>query len=388
MFSRRLPTDVTVNALSERLASLRAAGTRYVDLTESNPTRAGFDYPANLLAPLANDQGLTYEPHPLGMPGAREAVARECDRRGAAVDASQVVLSASSSESYAWLFKLLCNPGDQVLVPRPSYPLFEHLTRLEGVEAAAYDLEYDGRWTIDFDTLERAITPHCRAVLVVSPNNPTGSWVSRSERNRLERVCRERQLALIADEVFVDYPLDACADRITDLASDADVLTFTLGGLSKSAALPQLKLGWIIVGGPVAARERALELLELIADTYLSVSSPVQIAAADLLTRGAAVRAQIQERVRANLESLKAEAARHPACQLLTTEGGWNAVVRVPALRTEERLVLGLLEDERILVHPGYFFDFAHEAFVILSLLPSPGVFQTAAARVLRYTTV
>jgi aspartate/methionine/tyrosine aminotransferase len=284
---------------------------------------------------------------------------------------------------YAWLFKLLCDAGESVLVPRPSYPLFEHLTRLEGVRAESYRVEYHGRWEIDVESVAAA-PAGTRAVLLVSPNNPTGSFVSARELEALVRICRDRDWALIVDEVFADYVLDA-VNPVTDIAARADVLTFSMGGASKSLGLPQVKLGWTLVGGPAADRATALEGLELIADTFLSVSTPVQVAAADLLERGAAVRAAIQTRIRANLAAARQIAARHPSCDLLPVEGGWSAVVRVPATKPEEHLVLDLLSRERVLVHPGYFFDFEHEAFLIVSLLVPEMDFADAFVRTLRF---
>jgi alanine-synthesizing transaminase len=382
MFSDRLPPYGETNRLTHALAALRARGAEVADLTQSNPTTADLPYPEDLLSPLASPRGLRYEPHPLGLRQAREAVAADQERRGASVDPAHVVLTASTSEAYTWLFKLLCDPGQCVLVPRPSYPLFEHLTRLEGVRAEPYDLEYHGRWEIDFALLDQA-PPEARAVLVVSPNNPTGSCVSPREVERLSAWCRERGAALVVDEVFADYPLDV-PRPLTDIAARSDVLAFTLGGLSKSAGLPQLKLGWMVVGGPAAERDRAIAALELIADSFLSVGTPVQAAAAELLVRTAPVRAAIQTRVRRNLAAARAAAAAVPACELLAADAGWCAVLRIPATRSEEQFVLDLLERERILVHPGYFFDFRSEAFIVVSLLTPEPVFDEAFPRVLR----
>src|SRR4051812_47752286 len=330
-FSRRLPPYGEINALTRRLEALRAAGTAYIDLTESNPTRVELPYPPDLLQPLADPRALTYEPSPLGQTAARAAIAADCARRGAAVDPGQIVLSASSSEAYSWLFKLLCDPGDTVLVPRPSYPLFEHLTRLESVEPVPYALEYHGRWQIDFEAIAGA-PPRTRAVLVVSPNNPTGSYVTAAEVERLTAICRQRGWALVIDEVFADYALDAEAP-VTDIAAQGDVLSFSLGGASKALGLPQVKLGWIVVGGPAAERSAALAALEVIADTFLSVSTPVQVAAPALLRDGAPIRAAIHDRVRTNLSQARALARACPACDVLRAEGGWSAVVRVPATR-------------------------------------------------------
>jgi alanine-synthesizing transaminase len=382
MFSARLPPHAETNRLTLALAALRERGEPIIDLTESNPTKAGLPYPADLLAPLADARALRYEPHPLGLASARAAVAADHARRGVTIDPAHVVLTASTSEAYTWLFKLLCDPGASVLVPRPSYPLFEHLTRLEGVRAEPYDLEYQGRWEIDFGSLWHA-PADARAVLVVSPNNPTGSYVSAHEFDRLQAFCRDRGCALVADEVFADFPLEA-DNAITDLAARADVLAFTLGGLSKSAGLPQLKLGWMVSGGPAARREQAMAGIELIADSFLSVSTPVQIAAPELLARAAPVRAAIHARVRRNLDLARCAAAQVPACEVLRAEGGWCAVVRIPALRTEEEFTIHLLESEGILVHPGYFFDFPAEAFIVVSLLPAEDVFGHAFPRVLR----
>jgi alanine-synthesizing transaminase len=381
--SNRLPPRTDENALSRALTALRRDGVEIVDLTESNPTRAGFDYPPDLLQPLADPRALAYDPHPFGLRSAREAVADDCARRGAAVSADAVVLSASTSESYTWLFKLLCNPGEAVLVPQPSYPLFEHLTRLEGLRVATYDLHYHGRWEIDVSSAVAA-PESTRALLVVSPNNPTGSFINQRELDELTALCRQRGWALIVDEVFADYALEERAP-LTDIASRAGVLSFTLGGASKSLGLPQVKLGWTIVGGPPAERDAALAGLELVADTFLSVGTPVQVAAPELLRRGALIRDAIHARTARNLRRARDIAARYPACELLRVDGGWCAPVRVPATRGEEALVLDLLARERILVHPGYFFDFPHEAFLVVSLLPEENIFAEAFDRTLRF---
>ena len=385
MLSRRLPAHADLNALTRALAQRRAEGRPVIDLTGTNPTRAGFSYPANLLADLASAAALSYDPQALGMPAAREAVARDHARRGAAIDPDRVVLTASTSEAYTWLFKLLCDAGDAVLVPRPSYPLFDHLTQLEGVRTFPFNLEYHGRWEIDFATMQSA-PEEARAVIIVSPNNPTGSYITARELERVLALCRDRGWALIVDEVFADYPLDANAP-LTDIAARADVPAFTLGGLSKTAGLPQLKLGWIVAGGPSEACTAALAGIELIADSFLSVSTPVQVAAAQLLERGAAIRTQIHERVRANLGELRRTAQSFPACEVLRVEGGWSAVIRVPAMLTEEQLILELLNREGILAHPGYFFDFPREAFLVVSLLPPLDVFHDATARLLRFAS-
>jgi aspartate/methionine/tyrosine aminotransferase len=302
-----------------------------------------------------------------------------------AVDPECIVLSASTSEAYSWLFKLLCNPGESVLVPQPSYPLFEHLTRLESVRTVPYRLEYHGRWEIDVEGITSA-PDDVRAVLLVSPNNPTGSYVTTREAETLAAICRERGWAIVADEVFAEYALDAQSPA-TEIALRAKVLSFTLGGASKALGLPQMKLAWTIVHGPVKERIDALSRLELIADTFLSVNTPVQVAASDLFRRAAAIRHAIQARVSRNLATARDVKRGYPACDVLPVEGGWSAVVRVPATRSEEALTLGLLQHEHVLVHPGFFFDFPHEAFVVVSLLPAEEMFGEAFERVLRFAS-
>ena len=385
--SRRLPPHAQPNAITLRLEAIRAAGATIIDLTESNPTQVGLHYPEGLLAPLSAAGAETYAPEPLGLPSARDAVAADGSRRGVTVVPARVVLSASSSESYSWLFKLLCDPGDRVLVPRPSYPLFEHLARLEAVEVDTYALDYHARWEVDLHSVERGIAAATRVVIAVSPNNPTGSYLSAAEADSLIALTAKHGVALVVDEVFADYALERGAVSVTDVACLAGgrsgALVATLGGLSKSAGLPQLKLGWMVLGGDTVRVAEALAGLELIADSYLSVSTPVQVAAPALLVAGADMRRQIQERTAANLTTLRAVAGRHPACDVLPVEGGWSAVVRVPATRSEEQLVLHLLEQEHVLVHPGYFFDFPSEAYLVVSLLPPPAVFGDAIERVL-----
>jgi alanine-synthesizing transaminase len=382
MISSRLPASLELNAVSRALDAKRRSGTPVLDLTETNPTSAGFTYPKDLLEPLADPRALTYDPQPLGLWAARAAVAADFRRRGIAISADRVALTSSTSEAYALLFKLLCDAGDAVLVPLPSYPLFEHLTQLECVQPIPYALEYHGSWRIDIESVRRAATARVRAILVVSPNNPTGSFLHRDDLAELSELAATNGWAIIGDEVFADYPLDP-APSATHVLARADVLSFSLGGLSKSAGLPQLKLGWIGFGGPSAKVDEALAAYELIADTYLSVSTPVQAAAAELLAGGAAIRAQILARVRRNLESLRSLASHHPSLDVLRVEGGWSAVVQVPQLRAEESLVLDLLEKDNVLVHPGYFFDFSREAFIVLSLLVDPAAFDQAIARVM-----
>lgn len=382
MKSSRLPDSLQPNALSIAVDDKRRRNAAFVDLTESNPTRVGLSYPDDLFEALASAKGLGYDPLPLGLWSARAAVASDFRRRGIVLSADRVAVTASTSEAYALLFKLLCDPGDAVLVPRPSYPLFEHLTRLEGVTALTYGLEYHGSWRIDVESITRAATERVRALLVVSPNNPTGSFLHHDDLAALSKLCAANGWALIGDEVFADYPVDPSGHAVSVL-TQKEVLTFGLGGLSKSAGLPQVKFGWIGVGGPPLMVDEALAGYAMVADTYLSVSTPVQLAAPSLIERGAAIRQQIKTRVAANLASLRAKAAAFPSISVLPVEGGWSVVVQVPAVRSEEALALELLEKDDVLVHPGYFFDFATEAFIVLSLLVEPPMFDAAIARVL-----
>jgi alanine-synthesizing transaminase len=382
MTSARLPADLSVNATTRTLDSLRQRGVPIADLTETNPTRVGLVYPPDLLTPLASPHALSYDPDPLGMRSARAAVSADFARRGLRVPEDRVALTASSSEAYALLFKLLCDPGDAILVPQPSYPLFEHLTALESVVARRYRLAYHGSWRIDVDHLRDAVDSRTRALLIVSPNNPTGSFLHTDDLVAVAELCGKRDLMLIGDEVFTDYRLDD-APHATSVLAAPDVISCSLGGLSKSVGLPQLKLGWIGFAGPADRLQDAMRIYELIADTYLSVSTPVQSALPELLDRGAAIRRQIQDRVARNLRALRAAAAVVPPITVLNVEGGWSAVLQVPSFRSEERLVLDLLIDDQVLVHPGFFFDFAREAYLVVSLLIEPEVFDGAVARVL-----
>ncbi len=377
MFSSRLRQAAGRNRLAVALERRRAAGLPIADLTLSNPTRAGFEYPSGFLAPMAREQSLRYDPEPFGLLSARQAVCDDLGRRGLSLPANRIILTASTSEAYSLLFKLLCDPGDTVLAPRPSYPLIEHLTDLDGVSLEHYRLEFHGRWELDLGGLrEKAGLERVRAIIMISPNNPTGSVVTDGELDAMAALARERDLALISDEVFADYPISR-----TEPASalrQQTALTFALGGLSKSIGLPQVKLGWMAVGGPQALVTDALERLDTICDAYLSVSTPVQLAVADLLHAGGAIRTQIQQRVRGNWARLAALASASPACAVLPVEAGWYAVVQVPALESEDAIVLDLLEETGVLVHPGYFFDFEREAFLVVSLLPEPQVFAAA----------
>ena len=382
MFSARTGWDLTPNRLTSLLEARRRRGQPVLDLTETNPTRVGIACPPDLLAPLADPRALRYEPSPRGLAAARWAVAEDHARRGVPVDPDRIFLTASTSEAYAWLFKLLCDPGDAVLVPRPSYPLFSYLARLESVDVHPYALSYDGEWHLSVDAVREALTARTRAVVVVSPNNPTGSYLKRTEADVLLALCAERNLAVVSDEVFADYAFAPDPRRVASLAGDGAALAFSLGGLSKSCGLPQLKLAWIAVSGPEKWRARAIERLEVVADTYLSVSTPVQRAAGALLARRPELQRPIAERVDANRDALRRRAGAGSPATILHAEGGWSAVLQVPATNSEDDLVARLLQEHGVLVHPGYFFDFPREAFLVLSLLPPPESFADAVDRV------
>ena len=376
-FSRRVPRDLRPNRIA---GALTQSGPPPFDLTVSNPTACGIVYPRRLLAALADPAALCYRPDPRGLREARAAVAGEYRRHGVALDPERIVLTASTSEAYSFLFKLLCEPGERVLTPLPSYPLFEHLARVEGVGARPYHLDPEAGWRLDLDEIAGAGN-EVRAVVVVHPNNPTGSYVTAADAAALAGLCRQRGWALIADEVFLDYPLDG--GGAPSFAARADALTFTLGGLSKSVGLPQLKLAWIAVSGPPNEVGAALERLEFIADTFLSVGTPIQIALPDLLGAGGEIRAAIAARCRANLAALRAIAHAYPEVTVLPADGGWSAVLRVPAVIGEEELVLMLLERDGVAVQPGFFFDFPRDGTVVASLLPPPETFRGGVDRLL-----
>ncbi len=375
-FSTRVPGRLRANRISE--ARHRLAG-EFVDLTVSNPTTCGFTCTPELLAALADPAGASYHPAPRGLPTARMAICNLVGSQGATVDPTQIVLTASTSEAYAFLFKLLCNSGEAVLVPAPSYPLLEHLARLEGVRAVTYHLREEGGWSLDIDELSSAPAA-VRAVVVVHPNNPTGSLIGPSDAQALEELCAARGWALIADEVFFPFPLEA-EGRPISFSGRTNVLTFTLGGLSKFAALPQLKAAWIVVSGPARVRQAALAKLEFIADAFLSVATPVQQALPQLLRYGCQVSQQICARCRHNLSILRNCLSVLPALSVPPVEGGWSALVRIPNLDSEEERVLNLLEEFGVAVHPGYFFDFPRDGYLVLSLLPPRDTFKAGLAR-------
>jgi len=374
VFSSRFRWSFEPNRLSRALEEKRRRGESILDLTQSNPTQAGLAYPNEILEAFADERLLRYEPTPAGLREAREAVARYYERRGIAVQPDRILLTASTSEGYAYLFKLLTDPGDHVLIPHPSYPLFEFLAAMESIEVRPYPLVYHGGWSMDLDALSMAITPKTRAIVLVNPNNPTGSYLKRHELQELLRLCAAHQLALISDEVFSDYAFGPDLERVATLAGVTQGLAFSMGGLSKAAGLPQMKLGWIVSAGEEQMRRRALERLEWIADTYLSVGTPVQAAAARLLGAGESLQEQIRLRACGNLRQLR-ESMEGSSATVLAVEGGWYAILQMPRVRSEEDWTLELLERWNVLVQPGFFYDFDSEAFLVLSLLTAEAPF-------------
>jgi aspartate/methionine/tyrosine aminotransferase len=388
-FARRTAWDLTTNRYTQALEAHRRAGRELLDLTASNPTTVGLRYQENaLLAALANSEALRYQPEPKGLPRAREAVAAYYAERGTNLSPEDLFLTTSTSEAYSFVFRLLCDPGDALLVPTPSYPLFDFLADIQDVKLVPYELVYDHGWQVEpmslFAAIDRAQAERLqpRAILVVHPNNPTGSYVDCRELQLLNDVCAGNAMAIVADEVFLDYSL---GDQwpFTFAAND-DALTFTLSGLSKVSALPQMKVAWIAVSGPAVLKQDALARLEVIADTYLSLSAPAQLALPAMLDERHNVQPQLMQRVRHNLAELDEQLARQQACRRLEIEGGWYAVLRVPATASDEELAIALLERTGVLVQPGHFYDFTSNGYLVLSLITEPDIFEQGVRRLLK----
>jgi alanine-synthesizing transaminase len=386
MFSTRTNWHLAPNALSHVLKKLRESGEEILDLTVSNPTEAGVSPEAEaVLGALVNPDALRYDPQPRGLLEARHAVChyyREA-HRVFDLDPERLILTTSTSEAYSYVFRLLCNPGDEILVPKPSYPLFEFLAGLCDVKLVPYPLIYDHGWQIDFDSLYKAATPRARAVILVHPNNPTGSYVSQPESEALNNFCRDYGTALIVDEVFLDYAHDGEARQ--SFAGNTDALTFTLSGISKISALPQMKLAWVVTSGPPRAIDDAGARLEVIADTYLSLNAPVQLAAPVFLELRKTIQPILLDRLRENLVELDRQLVSHPSCTRLQVDGGWYVVLRVPAIESDEDLAVRLLRNTHVSVHPGHFYDFAADGHLILSLITPPEVFREGIARLLPF---
>lgn len=380
-FSHRLPWPSTANAFSRLLDQKRQAGAPLLDLTISNPTQAFHDYPH---LPIASAyRGLddfSYHPDPFGQEHARRAIADYYRARAIPVSPDQLLLTASTSEAYALLFKLLCDPGDEVLAPVPSYPLFEYLATLDSVRIVPYRLRYDGSWFLDIAHLRHHVSPRTRAIILVNPNNPTGSFLKQHEARELLQFSADHVLPVISDEVFMDYSFGALGARVPTFIGTDSTLTFSLNGLSKAAGMPQMKLAWIALSGPEPIRQAARRRLELLSDTYLSVATPVQRALPELLRIGADFARDIAQRLTRNLAALNAALANTPA-HCLHLEGGWSAVVQVPRTLAEETWITRLLQEQSVIVQPGYFFDMDSEAYLVLSLLTPPANFDAGLER-------
>lgn len=383
-FSQRACWDLAPNELVCARQRRLSSGQDLLDLTVSNPTTVGLHYERALLDGLSGPQALLYEPAALGLPSVRQAVAAEYDRIGLKVSPERIVLTASSSESYSFLLKLLCDAGDSILVPRPSYPLFDDLAKLESVQIATYPLRVADDWRIDVEALRQAVHERVRAVFIVSPNNPTGSYLHADERDAIEELAAEAGLAIVCDEVFADYVWRDEPQRVRCAAHDAKVLTFTLDGLSKAACLPQVKLGWMVVGGPEQACREALGRLEAIADTYLSVSTPVQHGVQQMLAAAPGLRAQMSERVRTNLAAVKQMLPPGGLVQALDVAAGWYVLLRVPSVVGDETWAVWLTERDGVFVHPGEFFGFESPGYLVLSLITEPHVFREGLKRLVR----
>jgi alanine-synthesizing transaminase len=386
MFSRRTDWKLNLNRFTEALNEARKEGANLVDLTASNPTRVGLRYDADtILKGIAAPESLDYDPQPKGLPSAREAVAHYYREQHDVydLDAERIILTTSTSEGYSHVFRLLCDPRDEILVPKPSYPLFEFLADLQDVKLVPYPLLYDHGWQVDFTSMREQVTPRTKAIVVVHPNNPTGSYVSAGERDSLNSLCREFNLALIVDEVFLDYAFDA-APRPSFVVNDA-VLTFVLSGLSKISALPQMKVAWLVANGPPELLSAAMARLEIIADTFLSMNAPLQHATPTLLAQRRTIQPLLLDRLRVNLEELERQLANQTTCRKLDADGGWYSVLRVPAVQSDEELAIGLVRKCGVVVHPGHFYDFPNDGYLVLSLIAAPDEFREGVRRLLSH---
>jgi len=431
MFSERTNWRLARNRFTQAVEEARARGARLLDLTASNPTRVGLCYDSiAILGALNSPHAMDYDPQAKGLLTARQTVAEYYrSDHGVEVDPERIVLTTSTSEGYSFVFRLLCNAGDELLVPKPSYPLFEFLADLQDVKLVPYPLIYDHGWQMDFHSLQRAVTGRTRGVVVVHPNNPTGSYVSEKECAELNAFCQERGLAIIVDEVFLDYGIgdvyvgadalvrpversstavpgeedtrslhafwdrhspiqnlgsDDSVGRSASFAANGEALTFTLSGLSKIAALPQMKVAWIVTGGPQNQVAEAMARLEVIADTYLSMNAPMQWAVPSLLSQRHDIRRQLMERVRANLSELDRQLAGQKPCSRLIVQGGWYAVLRVPVTRSDEDLAIALVQEKQVIVHPGHFYDFESDGYLVVSLIAEDEEFRAGVGAILQ----
>jgi len=381
MFASRTNWNLKPNRLAEALERHKSSGRRLLDLSASNPTESGFNYDAPaILQALGNPQSLQYHPDPRGLKSARQSVVDYYAERGEHISIDDLLLTPSTSEAYSFIFRLLCNPGDELLIPTPSYPLFDFLADVNDVKLARYPLFYDHGWHIDMHALKHAVTPRTRGVIVVHPNNPTGHFTRLEEVAELNQICSANQMAIIADEVFLDFSLGSA---VKSFVANAEALTFTMSGISKISGLPQMKLAWLVASGPKPVKREALARLEMIADTYLSLNAPIQLAAPVLLQARAAFQRQLMARMRTNLAELDAQIAKEKRFDRLNVEGGWYAVLRVPATRPDEELAIELLEKHDVYVHPGHFYDFPGDGYLVVSLITPEQDFHEGVARML-----
>jgi alanine-synthesizing transaminase len=382
MFSSRTQWNLAPNRLSALVAAKRLRGEVILDLTESNPTRCGISYPEKeILAALATTSSLLYQPEPRGLLTARKALSDFYATLGITVRAEHMMLSASTSEAYSFLFKLLCNAGDEVIVPQPSYPLLEYLCQLNDVALRQYRLVYDGEWHIDFESLQSAFSDRTRAIVLVHPNNPTGSYLKQHEFERVCAIAVEHHCAVIADEVFQPYSFFPDVHRANILALQSSALLFSLNGISKLLGLPQLKLSWIIISGHPKQIAEAFDRLDIIADTYLSVNTPAQVALPKLLEQLQCIGEQIRKRVCSNYQMLQ-NIFKDSTVSVFHGEGGWYGILQLPQFHNDDEWAVELLLQQRILVHPGHFFEMKQNSCIVLSLLPSPDVFADALSRI------
>jgi len=393
MFASRTNWRLETNRLTRALEEHRKSGKELLDLTASNPTECGLAYPEQeILSALSNPRALSYRPESKGLREAREAVAEYYTGRAgffasdSRIDPERILLASGTSEAYTHIFRLLCEPGDEILVPAPSYPLFEFLADLADIRLVPYPLLYDHGWQIDFASLRAALTPRSCAALVVHPNNPTGSFVKPHEAAELAEICAAREMAIVADEVFLDYGVGAAP--VHTFALSDTVLTFTLSGLSKISLLPQMKLAWTVVSGLKGLAQNAVDRLEIIADTYLSPSAPVQLALPTFLSLRHELQAQLRQRIAVNLSALDAMLRESKSLTRLDHEGGWYAILRVPVTATDDDLSVALLERCSVLVHPGHFFNFSRDGFLVLSLISPENEFREGARRLLGFFAV
>jgi alanine-synthesizing transaminase len=388
-FSRRTSWHRQQNKLTTLYEHLLSQGRPIFDLTISNPTKCGFDYSS--IVPLnISTSSLIYNPDPRGLLSARQSISRYYYENNVTVAPENIFLTSGSSEGYSHLFKLLCNPGDTVLVPRPSYPLFDYIAELNDVRLAHYNLNYDGEWQIDLDTISTALneshTP-VRAIIFVHPHNPTGMFLKLGEYRSIKDIAIKHGLALIVDEVFIDFPFNADERRLPSSVDEKDILTFTINGISKSFGLPQMKIGWIVVGGAAGMIVEATARLEIICDTFLSVNIPMQAILPDLIGGALVVRRQILDRIFSNYNFLVDAIGKNHSCTVLGTEGGWCGVLRIPSIKSDEQWSLELLENKGVYVQPGYFFDFPGEGYLVLGLLMAPPIFQKSIPAIVDYVS-